>query len=116
MLIGEAWRDFSVWMSVGLWTGSEFGFSPRVGSSLFLREHDRRSCGRCWSGKTPLTHRSVHHSAPPEHGSHTMKRRQELERIRLFAVKKFSQMFVRMAGRSDAAASEVAGRRRTDGI
>lgn len=40
VLIGEAWRDFSVWMSVGFWTRSEFGFCSSVGSSLFLREHD----------------------------------------------------------------------------
>lgn len=40
VLIGEAWRDFSVWMSVGFWNRSEFGFCPSVGSSLFLREHD----------------------------------------------------------------------------
>lgn len=39
-----------------------------------------------------------------------------LERIHFSAVNKFSQMFVRMVGRRDVAASEVAGRRRTDGI
>lgn len=63
-----------------------------------------------------MTHHPVHHSAPPEHGSDNTKRRQELERIHFSAVNKFSQMFVRMVGRRDLAASEVAGRRRTDGI
>lgn len=63
-----------------------------------------------------MTHHSVRHSAPPEHGGDTTKRRQELERIHFSAVNKFSQMFVRMVGQRDPAASEVAGRRRTDGM
>lgn len=119
VLIGEAWRDFGVRMSVGFWTRSEFGFRPSVGSSLFQREHDsgQREGHVVTAGagrSTLVTHHSLHHSASPEHGSDSMKRRQELERIHFSAVNKFSQMFVRMA-RWPAGEEQMASKRPVPG-